>query len=473
MLQVSEKEVKSRLAFDNPWWSGSNSPSDEFRLYPKRAYLESFHELVTQSGVNRAVILMGPRRVGKTVMIYHTIQRLLDQGVNGQDILYMSLETPVYTNLSLEQLLQLFAEQFGHSRDKPLYIFFDEIQYLRDWEIHLKSLVDSYPRWRFVATGSAAAALKLKSAESGAGRFTDFMLPPLTFSEYLYFIGEEEKLISPDTLKSDKHYHCSDIVALNNEFINYLNFGGYPEAVFSSIIQKDTSRYIKADIIDKVLSRDLPSLYGIPDVRELNVLFTTLAYNTGNEVNLEGLAKASGVAKNTLRKYLDYLEAAFLIRRVHRVDQNAHLFKRVTYFKVYLTNPTMRTALFGPVHSEHEAMGALTETAIFSQWLHSTHFIEQIYYARWGSGKEIDIVGLDKIKQRAVWLTEVKWSDKYYRNPSELKALYEFSAKHELMRIPLVTTRTQEKTISYNNVEIEFTPSSLHCYTIGKNVLKT
>jgi len=472
MLQISENEILSRLCFDNPWWSGEKSLSDDYRPLPKRNYLNAFYELVAQTEINRAVILMGPRRVGKTVMIYHSIHRLLDQGISPKNILYLSLETPVYTNLSLEQLLNLYTKRFGHTQSDSLYVFFDEIQYLREWEIHLKSLVDSHPRWRFVATGSAAAALKLKTVESGAGRFTDFMLPPLTFSEYLYFINKEDQLINPHADGNDKHYSCEDIEALNEEFINYLNFGGYPEAVFSRSIQADTGRYIKADIIDKVLSRDLPSLYGISDVRELNVLFTTLAYNTGNEVNLEGLAKASGVAKNTLRKYLDYLEAAFLIRRVYRIDQNARHFKRVTYFKVYITNPTMRTALFGPVDAEHEAMGALTETAIFSQWLHSTRFIEQIYYARWGSGKEIDIVGVDKLKQKAVWATEVKWSDRYYSSPSELKALLEFMGNHKLVRPPLVTTRSKDGKKVIKDKEIEFSPASLHCYTIGKNVLR-
>jgi predicted AAA+ superfamily ATPase len=81
-----------------------------------------------------------------------------------------------------------------------------------------------------------------------------------------------------------------------------------------------------------VLLRDLPSLYGISDTQELNRLFTTLAYNTGNEVSIDELSKDSGVAKNTLRKYLEYLEAAFLIHRLYRIDENARRFKRAMHF---------------------------------------------------------------------------------------------------------------------------------------------
>ena len=286
---------------------------------------------------------------------------------------------------------------------------------MRNWEIHLKSLVDSFADYRFVATGSAAAALRLKSAESGAGRFSDYILPPLTFTEYLMFIGRETELITATPNKNPVYsyeYSTSNIETLNEEFVNYLNFGGYPEAVFSETIRQDPGQYIKSDIIDKVLLRDLPSLYGISDIQELNRLFTTLAYNSGNEVNLEGLSQFSGVAKNTIKRYLEYLEAAFLIRRVERIDQNAKRFKRAVCFKVYLTNPSMRAALFGQLNADSEAMGAMTETAIFSQWQHNMTI--ELYYARWNSG-EIDIVHLKPSSQSPSWAVEVKWSDRPYR----------------------------------------------------------
>src|SRR6185503_1765074 len=127
-----------------------------------------------------------------------------------------------------------------------------------------------------VASGSAAAALKLKSAESGAGRFTDFLLPPLTFYEYLHLLGKNH-LVSESTEKSGKgtgFFYATDIDALNAEFLNYLNFGGYPEVIFSPMIQSDPGRFIKSDIIDKVLLRDLPGLYGIRDIQELNSLLS-------------------------------------------------------------------------------------------------------------------------------------------------------------------------------------------------------
>ncbi len=101
--------------------------------------------------------------------------------------------------------------------------------------------------------------------------------------------------------------------------------------------------------MQKVLLHDLPSLYGIEDIQELNKLFTALAYNTGQEISLDSLSQNANVAKNTIQRYIDYLEAAFLITRVRRIDEKAQRFQRQRNFKVYLTNPSMRAALFGPL----------------------------------------------------------------------------------------------------------------------------
>lgn len=72
-----------------------------------RLYLDIFYPLVRDVSIQRALILMGPRRVGKTVMLYHSIQRLIDEGVSPQNIIYVSVETPIYNNILLEQLFSL------------------------------------------------------------------------------------------------------------------------------------------------------------------------------------------------------------------------------------------------------------------------------------------------------------------------------------------------------------------------------
>lgn len=474
MLEISKTDIVARLQFDNPWWGAEKNGKVAFEKEPRRKYFTAFYKSVTDVSIRRAIVLMGPRRVGKTVMVYHCIKELIKSNVDAKKILYVSLETPIYTGLSLDQILGLFQEKFGHKRDSKLFIFFDEVQYLKNWEVHLKSLVDSYSDYKFVATGSAAAALRLKSDESGAGRFSDYVLPPLTFAEYLAFINKEDELIGRKAQEDETSmvvYTTKNINVLNAEFINYLNYGGYPEAVFSEAIRKDPGQYIKSDIIDKVLLRDLPSLYGINDIQELNRLFTTLAYNTGNEVSLEALSKSSGVAKNTIRRYIEYLEAAFLIKVVERIDQNAKRFKRAMSFKVYLTNPSMRAALFGQIVEQSEAMGALTETAIFSQWQHGR--TTQLYYARWATG-EVDIVCLNGEEQKPAWAVEVKWSDRPYQSRGELDNCVEFIKLNPKVKQPiLITSRTiLDLDVVYKGVQFSFRPSSLYAYTLGANLLR-
>jgi len=464
VLKIPEDKVLERLRAENPWWAPGGDVSPLIREWRPRPYLNRLLPLVSGTEVRRAVILMGPRRVGKTVLIHHAIANLLDAGVEPSNIGYVSVDHPLYNGLGLEDFVRLLGRSgWRQADDGPAYLFFDEIQYLREWEVHLKSLVDSRPALRVVASGSAAAALRLKSIESGAGRFTDFILPPLTFFEYLV-LSDLQGLLEAG-FEPGESFRARETSSLNEYFLHYLNFGGYPEVVFSPQIQKDPGRFIKADIIDKVLLRDLPTLYGIQDIQELNSLFTTLAFNTAGEVSLEELARGSGVGKNTLKRYITYLEAAFLIRVVHRIDENARRFRRANFFKVYLTNPSMRAAIFAPMTADGEGMGSLVETAIFSQWFHSSL---PLHYARWQRG-EIDIVSL-RPDQKPEWVVETKWSDRVVKHPEDLRSLVRF-CKRNGVRDALVTTRTIRSEGRIDGIPIRFVPASEYCLTLGRDIL--
>lgn len=474
MLEIAEIDVLQSLGRDNPWWQ-NHSPPAIAEFTKRRAYYGTFEKLALNWKVRRAVILMGPRRVGKTVMLQQLVGDAIDAGFSPETILFASLDTPLYSGMSLERLLELFEKQTEHDPSSQRLVIFDEVQYLKDWEVHLKILTDRLPNTRFIASGSAAAALRLKSQESGAGRFTDFFLPPLTFAEFLDFCDIESDLIQAEPHGRTLRYRTSDIERLNTEFINYLNFGGYPEAVLNSEIRANPQRYLGRDIVDKVLLRDLPNLYGIQNIQELNGLFTTIAYHTGQEISLDGLASSSGVAKNTISRYLEYLEAAFLIRRVRRVDHSGKTFQRMRQFKVYLTNPSMRSALFAPLQDGDQAVGAMAETAIFSQWFHSDQ-IGNIHYARWKSGRqdrEVDLVRVDPARLQPVWAYDIKWSDRYVDRPKELTGLIEFAQKNGLSRAPVgATTKSLTDETIIDGVVIKHFPCALHCYQIGKNVIE-
>lgn len=76
MLQISEKEIENRLRLDNPWWEAGGGIEADYRLFPRRAYLRPFVKLIRQTEANRAIVLLGPRRVGKTILAYHAHSRV-------------------------------------------------------------------------------------------------------------------------------------------------------------------------------------------------------------------------------------------------------------------------------------------------------------------------------------------------------------------------------------------------------------
>ncbi len=466
---IPTEKIIDRLRYENPWWN-TRQVSEMYSKMAPRLYFEVFYPYVKERSIRRALVLMGPRRVGKTVMLYHSIIRLLKEGVESRKVIFVSIDNPIYIHLGLEDILGLCKNALNVENLNDCYIFFDEIQYLKDWERHLKVLVDSYPETKFIVSGSAAAALKWHSTESGAGRFTDFMLPPLTFHEYIYLkkldhlIYDGEMTYGSDTIPYKQAF---DIKELNKEFVKYLNFGGYPEVVLSEEIQSDMGRYVKSDIVDKVLLRDLPGLYGIKDVQELNRFFTYLAYHTGKEFSYETMSCESAIQKEVLKKYLEYLEAAFLVKVMHKVNEHAGRFKRVTSFKVYLTNSSLRTALFSPITEMDDDMGNIVETAVLAQWMHRETL--DLKYARWRKGRregEVDLIQLSEKNFKPLWAVEIKWSNRYFSKPGDLKSLIYFCNRNKLDKT-LVTTIDQQGVKELDDLKITFIPASVYAYNVG------
>lgn len=461
-MGIDEEVLIKRIRIDNEWWNSQKIPF--YDSFKKREYYREFHELVTQNFPHRAVVLMGSRRVGKTVMMYQAIQDLIDSGVEASKIFYFSLDTPIYTNLPLQELIDK-AMLASESSLKKSYIFFDEIQYLKDWEIHLKSLVDSNRETKFVASGSATAALRMKSRESGAGRFTDYFLPPLTFAEYID-LNEYGSSLEKTTVNykgKQEFYTSNDIESFNTHFIDYINFGGFPEIALNAEKVKNPERIIQKDITDKVIMKDLPGLFGIENTLELQQFFNVLAYRTGEILDFKGISQDTGIDNKTVKKFLEYLEAAFLIKILHRVDVTAKRFKNITQFKVYLTNPSLYSGLFGGLEESNKRFPHLVETAVFAQYPHREH--GYLRYANWkskGQEGEVDLIELSRTFQKVNWTLEVKWSD----NIRSRKLEY-FMTKNNVEK-GIITSKTKFE----DTEKLLVVPSSVFAYLVGKNAME-
>ena len=162
------------------------------------------------------------------------------------------------------------------------------------------------------------------------------------------------------------------------------------------------------------------------------------------------------------------------MKKIRRADDTAKAYKREMLFKLYLTNPSLRCALFQPIEENDAAFGNMVETAIYAQWIPRD---ANIAYANWNEGNrkqgEVDIVGINEAKQKPEWAVEVKWTDKPFANPtSELKSLETFMKTNGLTYAMVTSmTETGKKEMVYGL--LHFIPAACYAYTVGENTLKS
>lgn len=249
-----------------------------------------------------------------------------------------------------------------------------------------------------------------------------------------------------------------------------MNYGGYPELVANRSVQANPVQFIQRDIVDKVLLRDLPSLYHIEDVRDLQVFFSYLAFHSGMIQSWESLAQGSGLTKSKVTAFLRYLEDAFLVLRHDRVDITASSLQRATQFKVYLTNTALRASMFQPVlEADDSFLGYSVETAVSAQ-LGLDEARRAWRYANWKVGRrqhEVDFVRIHPGTQKPEIALEVKWSDGPFDHPAEVKEAVAFCQRNGLGRL-WVTSRTQRGIRRLGSVELVFVPTALFSYELGR-----
>ncbi len=480
MYAVDNHTIQRRLSFDNAWWALKEDQEIKFKQPPKRLFYENF-QLKADTIEGKAILLVGPLRAGKSVMLRQLIAHRIENGTPPKDVLFVSLATPSYWMANLETLFTLFCEKFSHTPDKQLHVFFDEVQYSKGWQEELSALVHKYPNTKFTAAASADAPLAAFTGrdveKDPAPDFEMIVLPPLTFVEFLQIRGSEEKLFCQETASKTgrRAFHQRYMTLLNEEFVRYVNFGGFPEGIMSKTEGTPPPTFIRDGLIDRILHKDLAANSGISDVWELNRLFSTIAANTACEVSIDELAQVSGIAKNTVRKYLDFLESAFLIRRVTRIDRDAKRFKRIVAFKVYLTTPCLYASLFGPVSLENQVFGRLAETALFGQWLGSES-VGHLAYASWRGGK-VDLVGLERRSESSVslgspWLVaEMDWEERLILTQEGPKSMGEFIRGNCPSANAYVFTKSIARPGVLDGIKVTVMPVSLACYLLQKEML--
>lgn len=400
MAITTQERILKILRSYNPWWvSGAVNPGF-CPTYKRFSYYEAMKRL-QETQVRRTVVLTGARRVGKTTIQFQMIDALLRQGIAPHRIVFVSMDHPMLKLAGVDEILECYHGNI--CADQDAYYFFDEIQYAEDWAQWLKTLYDTQPTTKIVATGSASPALVRGSTESGAGRWSVIQVPTLSFYEYCALIGvpdlQLEPTLKPSALLGMDQWQrgqvMSKMAAVQNHFIRYLQVGGFPEL---ALAKNDllAEQVMREDVVDKVLKRDLPALYKIRNVTELERIFLYLCSVSSEVVAIDAVAKElNGVSRPTVQNYIDYLESANLIYQSYPVDLAGKKVLKASP-KIYIADAAIRNAVLmdSDLLTNSVEMGKMVETAVYK---HIAAFYYQKatrvgYYRGGRKNKEIDIV---------------------------------------------------------------------------------
>lgn len=417
-MAITTKEgiLKVLTAF-NPWWKTGMVNPKLSKTYQRFAFHEAMKRL-NQRDIRRTVVLTGTRRVGKTTIQYQMIEALLQKGVPPQKIVFISMDHPMLKLGGINDVLECYHENIYAEQD--VYYFFDEVQYAQDWDTWLKIIYDMQPDTQVVATGSASPALIKGNQESGAGRWSVIQVPTMSFYEYCELLDLDrpelpKELKVTHLLKKTQQERTQIMLQLSkvqNHFNRYLQVGGFPElALADNDIM--AQQIMREDVVDKVLKRDLPSLYKIRNATELERIFLYLCNVSSEVVSIEAIARElNGVSRPTVENYIQYLESANLIYQSWPVNMAGKKVLKASP-KIYIADAAIRNAVLmdESLLSDPVEMGKIVETAVYK---HVAAFYYQkaasVGYFRGGKkGKEIDIV-VDYINGHNI-LIEVKYRE--------------------------------------------------------------
>lgn len=415
-ITTKEQILKVLRAF-NAWWSTGAVPTGFLKEYRRFAYYEAINRL-DQTDIRRTVILTGTRRVGKTTIEYQMIDTLIKRGISPAQIVFISLDHPMLKLSSLSDILECYHENVWPTQD--VYYFFDEIQYASGWDKWLKTIYDLQPNTKCVATGSASPALIRGSAESGAGRWSIIQVPTLSFFEYCSLIGVKTPDLGSDVrptafakmTQQQRTQIMMKLAPLQNHFNRYLTVGGFPELALAGN-DLMAQQIMREDVVDKVLKRDLPSLYNIRSPLELERIFLYLCNVSSNIVSFTAIAKElDGVSRVTVENYVKYLESANLIYQSWPVDMGGRKALKMQP-KIYIADAAIRNAVLmdDDLLTNPIELGKIVETTVYK---HIASFYYQLAtrvgYSRGGpKDNEVDIV-VDYPNIRNI-LIEVKYRE--------------------------------------------------------------
>lgn len=414
-----------------------------------------FQETSLPAGVHRriaisalpgkAAICIGVRRCGKSTLMFQVMDKLVADGVDPKNILYLNffddrLHGLQHTGLGviLEAFFSLYPEK--KSAEK-VYCFFDEIQVVKGWEPFIDRLMRT-ENCEVYITGSSAKMLSKEIATQMRGRALSWELFPFSFREFL----DDKGIVADGPLSTKRR------LMIQNAFEAYWETGGFPEvAGLDRMLRIRTHQ----EYWSTMLFRDLVERHDIPHPRALTDLAHRLLDNTGSlySVNkLTGYLKSLGhkAPKSAVSDYLEWFEDAFVLFTVRIFD--ASIAKaNANPKKIYCIDHALVTSISAGILTNS---GHLLENLVFIALRRVT---SSICYYKTKTGREVDFIAVSHDRKHMLIQVCESIADPQTRK-RETNALTEAMNELNLSHSTIVT-RSEEEKISVGPGMIEVVPA--------------
>lgn len=277
-------------------------------------------------------VMTGIRRSGKSVMLELVKQELLEMGVRAEQFISINFEDMRYLHLCTAQVLHQEILTRAEGIAGKVYLFFDEIQEVKDWEKCVNSLRVALDCDIYI-TGSNAKLLSGELATYLGGRYVEFVIYPFSFAEFL-------ELYRPTTPQA----------TVQQCFQQYLRFGGMPYLSRLNYQEEPVRQYL-SDLYDSVQLKDIVKRNKVRDVDLLERILAYVMANVGTTFSAGSLTKffkseQRSVSPETVLNYIRYCCDAYLFYQVKRQDLQG---KQIlaTSEKYYIADHGIREAVFG------------------------------------------------------------------------------------------------------------------------------
>ena len=402
----------------------------------------SLHERSLQLPLNkqRIVTVTGVRRCGKSSLLHLTINRLLASGVDKEQILYIGFDDERLANMDVsdfDEILQAYRLMYPDRPLSSVYMFFDEIQIVKGWELFVLRVYKSYCKNVYV-TGSTAQMLSGEMSSALRGWPDEYTEYPLSFKEFIAFKG----------VKANR-YTEEGAALMANMFKSYLLTGGFPQAVLANV-ETERVKLLQA-YFNTMLFRDMIEHYNIsasPSVVRYflkrvfnNITKPSSVNNIYNDLKSQGLK----LSKDSLYQWLDYACNIFLLHKVPKYSKS--IIKQSTSLsKYYVVDFALAKSVLLP---QSEEKGKALENAVFMHLARHLNENEQIYYFNEGAECDFVIANDEGVKE----LIQVCWELDEFNTPRECGGLCAASAATGCKKASIITCN-QAQSIHYGDLQI-------------------